>query len=87
MTHPRMEQIQALWDKHVYFAEREDKITANPEKPKKEDIVAAIKAAKTVKLMMQQYTESLKPQPYRPFRWRLDGKAPIVVDKKGRKIK
>ena len=62
-------------------------MTANPEKPKKEDIIAAIKAAKTVKLMMQQYTESLKPQPYRPFRWRLDGKAPIVVDKKGRKIK
>ena len=27
MTHPRMEQIQALWDNHVYFAEREDKIT------------------------------------------------------------
>ena len=24
MTHPRMEQIQALWDKHVYFAEREE---------------------------------------------------------------
>ena len=24
MAHPRMEQIEALWDKHVYFAERED---------------------------------------------------------------
>ena len=60
MTHPRMEQIQALWDKHVYFAEREEKMA---------DVFCP------------------KPQPYRPFRWRLDGKAPIVVDKKGRKIK
>jgi ribosomal protein L37AE/L43A len=24
MTHPRMAQIEALWDKHVYFAEREE---------------------------------------------------------------
>jgi ribosomal protein S27E len=26
MTHPRMAQIEALWDKHVYFAEREEKM-------------------------------------------------------------
>tara|TARA_R110002020_G_scaffold6382_1_gene27209 strand:- start:4072 stop:4227 length:156 start_codon:yes stop_codon:yes gene_type:complete len=48
-------------------------MTANPEKPKKEDIIAAINAAKAVKEMMRQY-EALKAQPYRPFRWRLEGR-------------